>query len=87
MKAEVAAKDTVKEIAAEIKELLKDAGAAGYSPRQLKDRAKELTLGAAERTEKLQIEMEFEDERDLYRHALGIVDMPAGADRDLEEAA
>lgn len=82
MQAEAQAKATAKEIAAEIKEKIADAASAGFDAKQVRERAKEMALEPDVRAAKLQLEMDFEQIRDVYRHALGMIDEPDLALRD-----
>jgi len=63
----------VKELKAEIKDLYKDAASNGYSLKVLRGVMKEFHMPEGEREAHYQIEMEFAEEVDIYRHALGLV--------------
>ncbi len=67
-------KQTAKELADDIKVLYSAANSYGYNADVLRDVLKEMHMEPDARAEHYQLEMLFSDERDIYRHALGLID-------------
>lgn len=67
---------------ADIKEIYGEAASTGFNPKALKIAVAELQMDAESR----QMKFEFEDEVDLYRHALGIAPGSETAGDDLTDS-
>lgn len=64
----------VKDVRDDIKDLYASAKSAGYDQKKMKTVVAEALMSAVERQQHYQLEMDFGDELDAYRHALGLVD-------------
>lgn len=81
-RAQKAAKQTAKELGEDIKVLYRSAASHGYNADALHDVLQEMHMEPEAREEHYQLQLLFNDERDIYRHALGLVDGEDGPDEE-----